>query len=412
MALIAIALVALLAITALAIDGGNAFSARRKAQSAADDAALAGGLAKIGSQDIAAAVLSVTRAAGNDFPDSTVTLDEGAPFTGCNGETVNVTHYITSHNPTDDDSQYLQVKVRSSVNAFFGPVIGIRQMNYCVQAIVRAKPFLVVPAFFGNAVVGTDPNALSYDAHSNSQNWEILGGGVFANNDADDAHSNVSFPDGHCATAVGEATGFTCPASSGNPQLFYDYPDDIAPLMPPTPDCDGTAKFNTADSKIHEDDDPSKNGSVWDGGFAGDYASGLYCITDAGGNIHSPITGTGVTFYISDTDFTLKFNGGGYIAASAPTEGTYKGVLIFGPITDTPCSQNMEIRGNGSTPIVGSIFLPSACINYLGNGTGIAMDSQIVGYQVYSNGTAFLKITYDNDDNWKYPQPPILELTK
>ena len=53
---------ALLAVTALAVDGGNVFAQRRKAQSTADDAALAGGLAKIGGQDISAAVLSVTRA--------------------------------------------------------------------------------------------------------------------------------------------------------------------------------------------------------------------------------------------------------------------------------------------------------------------------------------------------------------
>ena len=260
--------------------------------------------------------------------------------------------------------------------------------------------------------MGTDPAALSYEAWSNSQHWIIKGGGIFANHNAVDDHSNVTFPDGDCVTSVGTASGFTCTPSEHNSQLFFEYPDQIVPQMPPAPACDGTATFSSDDNKIHEDADPNKDGSVWAGGFAGDYASGLYCITDAGGNIHSPITGTGVTFYISDTNFTLKFDGGGSLSATAPTSGKYKGLLIFGPLTDTPCSQNMEIRGNGSTPIVGTIFMPSACINYLGNGTGIAMDSQMIGYQVYSNGTADLKISYNSDDNWKYPQPPIMEMTK
>ena len=410
--LIAIAIVALLAMTAMAVDSGNVYSERRKAQSTADDAALAGGLARIGGQDISEAVHNVTRASGNDFSDADVTLDDGAPFVACDGSTININKYITSQNQTDRDIDYLQVKIRSKVSTYFGPVVGINQLDYCVQAIVRAKPFLMVPAFFGNAIVGTDPNGGSFHAQSNAQHWNIKGGGLFANHDAEDTHSNVVFPDGHCATAVHTASGFTCAASSNNTQLFFNYPDEIVPAMPPAPACDGTAHFSTSDNKIHEDADPSKDGSVWDGGFAGDYAPGLYCISDAGGNIHTTITGTGVTFYIMDTDFTMKFNGGGSFAATAPTSGKYKGLLMFAPLTDTPCSQNIDIRGNGSTPITGTIFMPSACIDWRGNGVGHADNSQVIGYNVTSNGNADLYIEYNSDDNWKYPQPPIMEMTK
>lgn len=433
--LIAFAIVGLIAITALAIDGGNVFSERRHAQSAADDGALAGGLAILNNPGvtgvtsvITAPIYSITGAEDNDFPNSVVSIargvarsdgQRGAQFTGCDGSTLKIAAPLTSQIPNSDPvnhpEDYLQVMIHSSVDTYFGQVIGIDQMNYCVQAIVRAKPYRLIPAFLGNAVVGTDPNALSYHAHSNSQKWKIRGGGVFANHNAEDDHSNVEFPDGHCATAVGTATGFACPVSQGNPDLFYSYPDMFYPLMPPTPDCDGIATFHASDGKIHPDADSSKNGSVWSGGIVGDYAPGLYCITDAGGLIHSPITGTGVTFYFTEHSFSLKMDGGGsnaYIAASAPTSGDYQGVLMFGPITEEPCTQNLEIRGNGSTPIIGTIFMPSACINYLGNGTGDAMNSQIVGYQVYSNGTADLHISYNSDDNLKFPQPPVIELNK
>jgi hypothetical protein len=309
------------------------------------------------------------------------------------------------------------------VKPYFGQIVGIHQLNYCVQAIVRAKPFRNIPAVFGNAVVGMDPGGLSFHDQSNATKWKIQGGGIFANNNAEDTHTNVTFLDGHCVTAVGSASGFNCGGSYPNPQLKFNYPGnitdpqlgDVSYLNPDPPACDGTAYFNVSDQKIHEDNDASKDGSVWTKGISGDYAPGVYCITDATGQIHSPITGTGVTFYIMDLSFHLVMNGGGgnaYIAATAPTSGKYKGLLMYAPIVDPPCTQTMDIRGNGSTPIVGSIWMPSVCITYIGNSTGDTMDSQMVGYDVYSNGNGTLNINYNNDNQRQIPQPPVLELNK
>jgi hypothetical protein len=410
--LIAFALVGLIAITAVAVDGGNAYAERRRAQSAADDAALAGALALINNQNYTDAVHSITQVSpSNNFPDSTVSIHVGSPFTACDGSTINITH-VATRNDKDSPAYYIQVMIRSSANTFFGQIIGINQMNYCVQAIARAKPPLLVPPFDGNAVVGLDPNGDSYDSgQSNASHWKIKGGGIFANHNAHAKNADsVEFPDGDCVTAVGSTSGFGCTPRENNPDLFYNYPDDIAEIMPPTPACDGTATKDTDTGKVSEED--GTDGSVWDGGFAGDYAPGLYCITDAGGNIHSEVSGVGVTFYIVDTDFTMKFNGGGAFAAQAPMSGDYAGILIFSPLTDTPCTQNMEIRGNGSTPILGTIFMPSACLDYRGNGTGDTTDSMMVGYDVTSNGNAEVHVSYNPDDNYKVPQPPIIELTK
>jgi hypothetical protein len=417
--LIALAIIGLIAITALAIDGGNAFAARRRAQSAADNAALSAALSLVTDQSLTeaqlrTAILPITEA--NGLEDSTVTIQH-PPGPGCDGTTPNP---VKPYNPLDrytiDNIYYYnQVVIRSSVNAYFGPVIGIRTLDYCVQAIARSKPVLLIPPFNGNAVVGLDPFAMSFEAQSNAQWWHIWGGGIFANNNATDDHSNVSFPDHSCVTAVGTVTNFDPSICVYQNQADYKYvlPDDVRPLMPPIPPCDGTA-FVDSDNRYHEQTGFEGHGSkvksfVWD---VGDYAPGLYCVIDAGGEIHSPITGTGVTFYIMDQDFTLKFNGNGYIASQAPTEGIYRGVLIFSDFTPTPLTQQFEIRGNGSTPIIGTIFLPSAYIDYRGNGVGDAMQSQVIGYDVSTNGSANVDVIYNADTQWRFPQPPVIELTK
>jgi hypothetical protein len=417
--LVAFAMLGLLAMTALAIDGGSAFSARRRAQSAVDNASLAAALAKVNGQNLYNAAYGITRSLpAYGFPDSVVTINN-PPGPGCDGTTPNPVKPTNPYDPynVDNISYYIQVIIHSSVDTYFGPVIGVNQVDYCVEAIARAKPTRLVPPFYGNAIVGLDPgeddpDELSYYDQSNATYWHIWGGGIFANNNASDTHSNVSFMTGQCITAVGTAVGFTCTGYTGMTDLFINYPQDIPNFMPPTPPCDGTA-FTDADGVIHEQAGYENRGSKI-ASFAGDYAPGVYCITDAGGIIHSEITGVGVTFYISDTDFTMKFDGGGALAAQAPTDpnNPYKGVLIFGPVTEEPCTQNIDIRGNGSTPIVGSILLPSACIDYRGNGIGDNMDSQVVGYLVSSNGDGDVDVHYNANDNYLYSEPPLVELTR
>jgi hypothetical protein len=399
--IIAVAMIGLVAMTGLAIDGSMAYSHRRQAQNAADTAALAAALAKVRGQDMVS--MAEARAASNGYNDdgvqNTVTVNN-PPAAGCDG----------TDGPYVGNSEYIQVIIRASTDPYFAPVIGITNIDNCVEAITRALPPTIALPFDGNAVVGLSPTGNSFHTTSNATNWWIYGGGIFANNNAQDKHGRVSFPDGHCATTVGTATGFTCPASVGNTNLFYNYPDDIIPLLPPIPPCDGVA-YRGADGKLHEQAGKEGRGSVVDH-FQDSYAPGLYCITDADGNFHGTTSGTGVTFYFLDTNFTMRFNGGGGMAVQAPTSGPYKGVLMFSNITPTPCTQNVEFRGNGTGDNVGTIFMPSACIDARGNGEAAQNRSQIIGYQVSSNGAGDVTVNYNPDDNYKVPVPPKIQFTK
>jgi hypothetical protein len=431
--LIALGIVGLVGITALAIDGGNAFSERRRAQNAADTAALAGALAKSqGSNNV------VAYAAADNYVNLNMTGDSvidnliiiSPPGVDCKGN---------SNGPYLDplgnniSYQYIQVLLRITVKTYFAQVVGRSETKSCVEAIARAKYGYQGPLFFGNAVVGLNPNGTSYLAQSNSQWWIIKGGGIFSNNNAIDKHGQVTFPDGNCVTAVDTATGFIgCTPSQNQTALKYAYPDDILPLLPQynkppcdlpfcPPPCDGVVKrgdgtVNYPDPSLLYPADPTKK---WSGSrvdhFEDKYAPGLYCIEDAGGVITSTVTGNGVTFYFLDQDFTMKYAGGGSLDAQAPTDplaGPYQNYLMFSDVTPDPCTQNMELRGNGTSPIIGTIFLPSACINYLGNSNGSLNFVQLIGYQVYSNGTSALEILFNANDQAEGNNPAEVELYK
>ena len=74
--LIVFAIIGLIAITALAIDGGNAFADRRKAQSAADNASLAAALAGAKKQNYQTAADALVQANGfsKDFCQKVVAI--------------------------------------------------------------------------------------------------------------------------------------------------------------------------------------------------------------------------------------------------------------------------------------------------------------------------------------------------
>jgi len=439
--LIALAIVGLVGITGLAIDGGNIYSERRRAQNAADNAALSAALAKVQSRDFTAEANSYITT--NMTGGSTVTdiVISNPPGVDCDGNQNGPYH--DEFGRTNDRygipiaNQYIQVRFHITIDSYLANVIGWNTSDICVEAIARAKNPYRGELFYGNAVVGLGSEGLPFLAQSNSQTWKLTGGGIFSNYDAIDAHSNVVFDGSHCITAVGNATGFVgCTPQTNQFNARYVFPDEVLPLLPQynwddplydadhcdkdtafcPPKCEGVAQL--IGGVMNPDQTPGFD--IWSGSrvakFENKYAPGLYCIEDAGGVINSEVTGSDVTFYFLDHDFTMKYAGGGALVATAPDSsfgaGPYENVLMFSDVTDEPCTQNMELRGNGLNSIVGTIFLPSACINYLGNSYGGYDHVQLIGYQVYSNGTADLDIYYDSNDQKIDDKPALVELTK
>ncbi len=401
--LIVFGIVGLVGLTALAVDGGIAYSDRRSAQNAADTAALAGALAKARGNDIAPAAQTIAATNGytNNGTASVVTVAVAdSPSGVC---------------PGNQAGKDITVEITSTVKTYFAPVIGVGSVTNKVSATSRSCDSYIAPPFNGNAIVALAPSGIGFDA-SGTPDWTITGGGIFTNSSSSPAArckgaADVSAPS---LTAVGNV-GAQCAAeipmttTGAHQYTFSEYQS----LFPRSPACDGTA---------------TTSGGVWlaesgmDGSrvaFNGDmvFTPGIYCVTNSPGPFHGQISGTGVTFYIMSSNFNLKFNGGGNLTASAPTWNTeYKGVLMFsapqvsgGSLQQT---QEIDLRGNGNADVTGSIIMPSADVTMFGNSGSHGFDSQIIGYQVDSGGNADITIDYHAGNGYQLQQPFMLSLIR
>src|SRR5215204_1610227 len=170
---VALAGIVLFGFAALAIDGSMAFSDRRKAQNAADSAALAAALAYTRDDNINDAVTTHATTNGydgitrNEVTVTTVEIIAGSG--GC---------------PGDVAGMEITVNVVSHIDTTLARVVGRNEFTNSVKATSRGCGFYRASLFNGNAIVGLNPNvpSCSFDSgNSGAAHWEIVGGGIFAN---------------------------------------------------------------------------------------------------------------------------------------------------------------------------------------------------------------------------------------
>jgi hypothetical protein len=294
--------------------------------------------------------------------------------------------------------------------------VGINQMTNRVFATTRACGVYVAPIFGGNAIVSVNPSTSNCGldtGNSNSKKWDIIGGGLFSNGCFTHPNGTLNIPDDKCVTAVGDVSitgGGNHDCSQENQTASkYNYPADILAIMPPNP-CDGTPG----------DVGLPQPAVVGDNVFA---TNGIFCITNFDVYDKKNIILDDATLYVTDTDFNLQFSGGGGFSGFPTKSGTYAGYYMVIAYDADVCTafndngtQRVNFRGNGgndsSNPLYGTILAPSACIDLRGNANGDAVHSQIIAYNVSSNGDAELKVDYDADENRREPVLPSIELLK
>jgi Flp pilus assembly protein TadG len=91
---------------------------------------------------------------------------------------------------------------------------------------------------------------------------------------------------------------------------------------------------------------------------------GLYVISGGTMTINSgaTITGNGVTFYFADQNSKIQFNGGITATLTAPTSGTYSGILMFEPsgLAKSP----LVFNGTKGETLQGLLYLPSREVTF------------------------------------------------
>jgi Flp pilus assembly protein TadG len=104
-------------------------------------------------------------------------------------------------------------------------------------------------------------------------------------------------------------------------------------------------------------------------------------------NSGSTVIANGVTFYFPDTDSEIRANGALTMKASAPTSGTYAGILMFEKTSNAAnnaAKRQYIFNGSNGEELEGAIYLPNRDVTYnsttnvKGNKTTIVVNTMIV----------------------------------
>ncbi len=427
--LIAIAFIALLGFTALAIDGGMIYSDRRQAQNAADAAALAGALQKAeGQLDTTAIAKAEEILVANHYDPSRA--------------------IIVVSNGTDSDGNYYQVQVdmSSATKMFFAQLFGFNQVENQVKAVAKTRGSLGGPLGASIIAMGQCPKKISPDSVDHLLNVNgggtnggiiTIGGDIFLNSAGSD-NCPIDFSEAPKSLGVQAVGGkiYTVGADDFVGESFIDplpaitnanggYPigDPLEGLDEPVCNADG-GEVSPGEYK------PGNYGKDYvDFPSGGDITlqPGVYCIHQD--NSHkgitmaasSTLTGDGVLLYLVDAG--ASFSGGSSLHLTAPTEdncsGTagspsdicdYIGMVIFSARDNDSL---IDFSGNGNVEVSGTVYALSGTVSADGGGSEPdewVVRGQIIAKSLIGDGNGTFTVLYD--DNWIYHGKPKISLTK
>lgn len=282
--LIVFGIVALIGLTGLAIDGGNTYANRQQAQTSADSAAMAAALQMAKSTgNWNSAAVNTAALNGNVEGDNTTVeahLLSQNP-TDCNGNVVQVPADL----PDQDSSHYVLVVIKTDVQAYFAPVVGVDQTHNCVEALARGKPIdATSTAMFGGAgIVATDPHGQHAFHLNGGAQVATQNSGIFVNSDDSQAvmlengsHLDMDQPGqivGNYGVNGGAhwSPGFTTSVD----QISMPLPEwNSVPAIPATPTCSGPNHGDINSSGTYP---PGIYGNINGGDIV--FTPGVYCIS-------------------------------------------------------------------------------------------------------------------------------------
>jgi Flp pilus assembly protein TadG len=386
--------VALFSIVSLAIDASMAFSDKRHAQNAADTSVLAAALGKVRGESFSTAAMSRALSNGYDNNGSTNTVDVYNP-------------------PVDGNyagnSEYIQVKITSHVHTIFGRVIGISEMVNHAEAVARTTPSTSSSMYGGSAVVGLDPDGCKAVQFGGNANMTITGSGIYVNSTCTpNAFNNDSGSSGilstPCLQTVGDYEFTAGKVEITQAGCLNNKVPPIAQPQLPSITCGTQAATKTGETL---------SPGNWSGAFPPNgvtyLQSGVYCVSNGNFQVNGGDTliGHGVVIYMIDG--FIKWNGGADIQLDAPTDGPYKGLLLYLP----PSNANVVVvNGNGDSHIVGSIWAPSSTITVEGGGGSAGLQCQFLGWHVNLSGSSNTNIDFQANLIFQPPNAPNIQLTQ
>ena len=422
--IMAMMMIGMLGFSALAIDGGNLYHEHRRAQNAADAAAMAAALAKIKGQPLGTVALTSTT--GNDFATIAQHCIPAGPdcILGVGTDlTIEVTN-PPREGQYSGNPEYIRVYIEHKVNTSFAHLVFSGGLSDAAEAVSRVWPAQNFTP--GHAIFATTAHDCKGVWFSGTGDTNVSGGGVFSNSDAASASCQSGVQGGGGAIKVSPPDGIEVVGTfdlggsgSVSPAPIENVPSDrIRPMMG-TPDCSGlwnygSMKINSAGAHTIQ---PGRYDEITVlAGADVTMDTGMYCIdgnkgfTSNGGSI----TGTDIFIYMKDGDFNLGGNTLVNLSAVEPpnslldaSKNDWAGMLLY---VDPNNTSPITITGASNTVYTGTIYAPSSLVTLEGGGTAIGLNAQIIGDSVIITGNAELNITYD--ESKLFPLPPAIDLVK
>jgi Flp pilus assembly protein TadG len=419
--LVAISLVPIFGMMGLAIDVGQLRFAKQRLQMTADAAALAGAL-ELNTCGATADCSALETAAQNALTENGFTgstLQSGCIPTGT-GLAISVNNgpcALGSQNPHNGNTKYVEAVVSQTQPTYFAGMLGIRT----VQIMARAEAGQVGGS---NCMFALDPSG------SSAISVDLLASLNAPCGIVDESSSNSALQCGLLASisatqigVVGGVSTFLCNINPNPPRTHIAVPSPADPLSylprPAVPSC-GTS---SAASPTHHGSSAALNitnttttlyaDNAYCGGiniglganvtFDTTFGSTFVLTSTNGGTFKSPgglqielgttVTGNGVTFYNYGPSGEIFFGFAGITSGgvnlTAPTGGTYSGILFF---QDSGNTSQATIAGSSSynTTLQGTYYFPSAKVVYALDGVVaynilVAKDIQ-VAFLTFLNG--------------------------
>lgn len=387
-------IVGLIGVSALAIDGTNAYTDSRRAETAASAAALTAALTRIEGGNWRAAALATAAANGynNDGETNTVELNT-PPLSG----------------PYVGNAEYIEVIITSRLQTYFANVIGIPYVTNVVSAVAQSKPAVMGEMFPGYALVSLAPKSECEEISGSRRPafWihseatiNLEGGGLFVNS-SNPTCAFISFGSGSVRVRDASLISVVGGAQIQKPKLITPYPIQTGvPYIPyPPPYQLPKIGCGTQIAMVNEQTASMTPGNWGEEVFPPEgvnfLESGVYCIGDFILSEGQSLQGGGVTLVVEGR---IRISGHAHIDISAPSGGKYQGLLIYMPIQNKNIA---DLNGGPGSSYRGTILAPGADVRI--NGLDAAdgtYHSQIIGYFIEVDGTDNIYIKYKDEQNY------------
>ncbi|HNC07647.1 MAG TPA: pilus assembly protein TadG-related protein, partial [Anaerolineales bacterium] len=223
--MIVFAIIGLIGVSALAIDGVNAYLESRRAETAASAAALTAALTRIEGGNWRAAALATAAANGYDNNGVTNTVEMNTP---------------PLSGPYSGNSEYIEVIITSHIKTYFATVVGVPYITNRALVISQSKPSELGEMFKGYAVISLAPSTQcelhrGFWIHSEAT-LNLEGGGLFVNSNNPDC-AFISFGSGSVRVQDASPISVVGGADIQKPKLITPFPIEtgIAPIPFPIP---------------------------------------------------------------------------------------------------------------------------------------------------------------------------------